>query len=164
MWAAISSVVGTFLVLSASSDWCLARSLAALVLDVIFGNYTLTYIYIVVSFILFFSSSPSSFLVFFLITLLLIPFLSPFFLLLFIVNNQPPTGEPNSLPLPLSPHSRIPLIPFVMWTFFFFFFWRLHPHPHPPLSIPCLVHPLHLNIVYHPHPPRASTAAAVGAE
>jgi len=63
------------LVLSASLGLgYLARSLAALVLDVIFGNYTLTYIYIVVSFF----HPLSSFLVFFLITLLLVSFLSFF--------------------------------------------------------------------------------------
>jgi hypothetical protein len=94
----------------------LARSLAALVLDVIFGNYTLTYIYLVVSFISFFHLLPlSSF--FFLITLLLISFLPLlFFLLLFIVNNHP-----ASLIFPLSLYPgllHIPLIPFVTRTFF----------------------------------------------
>jgi len=73
-WGAINSVVGTFWGSTAAVGLgCLARSLAALVLDVIFGNYTFTYIYIYLFLLFFLSSSLSSFLVLFLITPLLIP-------------------------------------------------------------------------------------------
>jgi len=94
---------------------CLARSLAALVLDVIFGNYTLIY---VASFIFFpHPFLPLSF--FFSWSFYPFPFfLSFFFYLLFIVNNHPWLASLILLPFPLSPPSCIPLIPFVIWTFF----------------------------------------------
>ena len=137
----------------------LARSLAALVLDVIFGNYTLTYIYLVVSFIFFpvLSFLYPRFL--FLITHLHIS--SVFFYLLFIINNHPRLASLILLPVPLSPPS---MHSFDTICHLDLFFWRLYRHARPPLSITCLVHPLHLNIVYHSHPARASTAAAIGAD
>ena len=101
---------------------CLAHLLVALVLDVIFGDYTLTHIYLVVSFIyLFCPFLPLSFFFFFFLSWSFYPFpffLSVFFYLLFIINDHPRLVSLILLPFSLPPPSCIPLIPLVVWTFF----------------------------------------------
>jgi len=85
MWAAINSVIGTsFWCYPPHSDWALSH-VRSLVLDVIFGNYTLTFYFFPV--LSFYSFSFS---------------ISFFFYLIFIVNNHP---EPNSPPSPSMPPS-----------------------------------------------------------